>query len=360
MRGNQDEQAGIFYYVNLEERVRSDHPLRRIKHWAEEALKRLDKVFEAMYSGTGRPSIPPERLLKSMVLTALYSIRSDRLFCERLDHDLLFRWFLGMDLEEESFDASTFSKNRERLLEHEVSRKFFQSVVSLARSQGLLSDEHFTVDGTLIEAWASLKSFRPKDQEGDNDGGNDGVDFHGQKRGNKTHQSTTDPEAMLYRKGNGQEARLCYSGHLLMDNRHGLCVELEVMRASASEPQVAEKLLDRLLKKKIKPVSLGAYKGYHCKQLVEYCRTRSIRPHIAQIKGRKTPGLDGRTTRHLSYKISQKVRKRIEEAFGWTKFIGGLAKTKSRGLSRVHQHAQWVSTTFNLLRIANLSPIPTG
>ena len=360
MRGQTDSQGNIFYYLNLEERVGADHPLRKIKGWADEALKRLHPTFEGMYSSLGRPSIPPERLLKSMVLIALYSVRSDRLFCEKLDHDLLFRWFLDMNVEEASFDASSFSKNRDRLVEHEVSGKFFEEVTRLARKGGLLSDDHFSVDGTLIEAWASMKSFRPKGDSGPMDGGNSQADFKGQKRSNETHRSTTDPDARLYRKGNGQPARLCYSGHVLMENRNGLCVDMSVLEAAAPEIAAAQGLLDRQRKRGIRPESVGADKGYHSKGMVTYCRAYGIKPHLARIEGRKTPGLDVRNVASEGYRLSQKLRKRIEEIFGWMKTVGGLRKTRFRGLARVCQHAQMVAASYNLLRISRLMPLQTG
>src|SRR5271167_4090766 len=275
MRGENEKQLGLLSVINLEARVRKDHPLRRIKPWADRALGELSPVFAAMYSGIGRPSIPPERLLKSLLLMAFYSVRSDRLFCERLEYDLLFRWFLDMDVEESSFDASSFSKNRGRLMEHEVAGKFFAEVVALARSARLLDDEHFTVDGTLIEAWASAKSFRPKtDRNQEPDG-----DFHGQQRRNDTHQSTTDGDARLMRKGPGKEARLSFGAHALMDSRHGLCADLSVTLATESEPQAAVTLLERQRRLNHKPFIVAADRGYHCRGVVDWCRQYSVTPH---------------------------------------------------------------------------------
>jgi transposase len=357
MRGSQDPQSAMFSYISPEERVPKRHPLRRIKVDADAVLNGLSPTFDAMYRATGRPSIPPERLLKSLLLIALYSVRSDRLFCEMLDYHILFRWFLDMNLEEASFDASTFSKNRERLLEHDVAHKFFHAVVEHARQQRLLSDEHFTVDSTLIEAWASLKSFKPKDGDDappPNDSGNASVDFRGQKRSNETHQSTTDPESRLLRKGLGKEAKLCFAGHALMDNRHGLCTDLLVTASvGITEPEAATQMLDR---QQIQTGTLGADKGYYTRDFVAGLRERGIKPHIAIKADHRINGLDQRTTRHASYAISQRKRKQIEEIFGWAKSIGGLRKTRFRGVARTQQFAHVVAAAYNLLRIARLQP----
>jgi transposase len=352
MRGEDEKQLGLLSVINLEARVRKDHPLRRIKPWVDRALGDLSPVFAGMYSGIGRPSVPPERLLKSLLLMAFYSVRSDRLFCERLEYDLLFRWFLDMDVEEPGLDSSTFSKNRGRLMEHEVAGKFFAEVVALARSARLLDDEHFTVDGTLIEAWAGAKSFRPKNEPGQDD------DFHGQKRRNDTHQSTTDGDARLMRKGVGKEARLCFGAHALMDGRHGLCTDLSVTLATESEPQAAVALLERQRRQRHRPHTLAADRGYHCSGVVGWCRQHGVRPHVATLSNRKVPGLDGRTLRTKAYRRSQHIRRGVERIFGWCKSIGGLRKTRYRGLPRVTLHAQLVATAYNLLRIANLIPVP--
>ena len=354
MRGENEKQLGLLSVINLEARVRKDHPLRRIKPWADRALMELSPVFGAMYSGIGRPSIPPERLLKSLLLMAFYSVRSDRLFCERMEYDLLFRWFLDMDVEESGFDASTFSKNRGRLMEHEVAGKFFAEVVALARAARLLDDEHFTVDGTLIEAWASAKSFRPKT---DADQGPDG-DFHGQQRRNDTHQSTTDGDARLMRKGPGKEARLSFGAHALMDSRHGLCADLSVTLATESEPRAAVSLLERQRQLDHTPFVVAADRGYHCRGLVDWCRQHLVTPHVATVRKRQIPGLDGRTLRTKAYRQSQHIRRGVERIFGWCKSVGGLRKTRYRGLDRVTLHAQLVATAYNLLRIANLMPVP--
>ncbi len=362
MRGINDPQGHMFSYFSPEARVPATHPLRLIKQQAEAVLRQLSPTFSAMYSETGRPSIPPERLLKSLLLIALYSVRSDRLYCETLDYNILFRWFLDMNLEEPSFDASTFSKNRERLLAHRVAQRFFDAVVKRARDARLLSDEHFTVDGTLIEAWASLKSFKPKTESGGeppDDPGNPSVDFHGQRRCNDTHQSVTDPHARLYRKSQGQAAKLCYSGHALMDNRHGLCTDLSVAQSvGVTEAEAAAALLARQRRKRIRAKTLGADKGYHTRAFVGHLRDHGIRPHIARIRGRKTPGLDDRTTRHEGYAVSQKKRKRIEEIFGWLKTVGGLRKSRFCGAERLEQQAHFAVAAYNLLRITRLTTRP--
>ena len=361
MRGHEENQGYMFSYLSPEERVPPDHPLRRVKALADEALKSLSRTFDRMYARVGRPSIPPERLLKAQLLIALYTVRSERLFCEMLDYNILYRWFLDMSLDEPSFDATTFTKNRDRLLAHQVAGRFLQAVVRQAEGAGLLSDEHFTVDGTLIEAWASLKSFRPVDDpdlgvDGD-DPGNADVDFHGQKRTNQTHRSTTDPEARLARKGKGKEAKLSYGVSLLMENRHGLIVDLQVHEPTGrGERDTALALLDRQCRRRHTPASVGGDKGYHTKDFIDALWLRSVRPHIAMIVGRRTPGLDGRTTRSAGYRISQRIRKRIEENFGWMKTVGGLRKTRYRGAAKVALHAQLTAVANILLRMGKLCP----
>jgi transposase len=359
MRGYVSGQEMMFSYLSPEARVPATHPLRPIKAMADQVLQRLSPTFEAMYSQTGRPSIPPERLLKGELLIALFSVRGHRLFCEMLDYNILFRWFLDMSLDESGFDHSTFSQNSARVLTHEVARRFFDAVVRSAQGEGLLSDEHFTVDGTLIEAWASLKSLKPKTTPvpptPPDDPGNPTVNFHGERRTNATHQSTTDPDALLARKGPGKEAKLCFSGHVLMENRHGLCVDLQLALATGTaERDTALAMLRRQARRGIRPCTLGADKGYHCREFVRRLRRRRIRPHVAQVTGRHTQGLDGRTTRHMAYALSQRFRKRVEEIFGWLKSIGGLRKSRFRGMARMQHVAYLVGAAYNLLRLSRL------
>lgn len=365
MRGMSEQQMTMLSLISPEQRVPQDHPIRKIKAMADRELAGLSPVFDRMYSKTGRPSIPPERMLKSLLLIALYSVRGERQFCEQLDYNLLFRWFLDMNLIEDSFDHSVFSKNRERLMSHEVGRLFFDAVVSGARSSGLMSEDHFTVDGTLIEAWASLKSFRPKgddpgDRPTDGDPGNPAVDFHGEKRTNETHASTTDPESRLMRKGRGKEAKLCYGAHALMENRNGLLVDLHVTPATGtSEREAAGAMLKRQARKRVRPKTLGADKGYDTHDFVTVLRRRKITPHIAANTERRGGStLDQRSTRHAGYQISQRVRKRVEEIFGWMKTIGGFRKTRFKGRDRTQLAAWFVGAAYNLLRMARLLPQP--
>ncbi len=358
MRGQIDPQKGLFSYFSVEERIPLDHPLRRVKVQADAVLVAMGPEFEAMYAAVGRPSIAPERLLKSTLLIALYSVRSDRLFCEMLDYNMLFRWFLDMNLEERAFDHSTFSKNRARLIEHEIAKRFFAGVLEQAKAQRLLSDEHFTVDGTLIESWASFKSLKRKDGEPPKSGsdGTGMVDFKGEKRSNATHVSSTDPEAKLMRKGNGQPAKLSFGAHALMENRSGLLVDVAITDATLFEPKAAAPMLDRRRRARQKLSTLGADKGYHNKSFVALLRKRNIAPHIARIESRDTPGLDARTTRHPSYSISQRKRKRIEEIFGWMKSVGGLRKSRFVGIVKTQLAAYMVGAAYNLLRMARMQP----
>ncbi len=365
MRGKSESQPMMITYVNLEKRVPAEHPLRKIKGMADQELQRLSSLFNEMYSHTGRPSIPPERMLKALLLIALFSVRSERQFCEQLDYNLLYRWFLDMELIDESFDATVFTKNRERLLEHEVGRRFFDAIVRRARQAGLMSDEHFTVDGTLIEAWASLKSFRPKgedpdDRPTDGDPSNPTVNFRGEKRSNRTHESKTDPDSQLMRKGFGKEAKLSFGAHALMENRNGLLVDFSVTRATGtSEWEAAEAMLRRQARKGIKPRTLGGDKGYDRRRFVSFLRSRKIIPHIAQTLGRDGgSAIDGRTTRHTGYAASQCIRKRVEEIFGWMKAIGGFRKTRYKGVRRTHLAGWFVGAAYNLLRLAKLMPNP--
>jgi len=360
MRGTDTKQASMLSLMTPEKRVPVSHPLRVIKDLAEAVLKELSPVFDEMYATEGRPSTPPERLLKATLLMALYTTRSERLFCEQLDYNILFRWFLDMNMDEKGIDHSTFTKNRDRLLRHRVAELFFYEVVGQAQRAGLMSDEHFTVDGTLIEAWASLKSFRPKgekpeDRSPPDDKGNPSVDFHGETRSNDTHESTTDPEARLARKGSGKEAKLSYSQHALMENRNGLLVDLRILPASGTaEREAALRMLDEALPGN-RPITLGADKGYDTRNFVAETRARNVTPHVAQnTTDRRRSAIDDRTTRHSGYSISQRLRKRVEEIFGWMKTVGNFRRTRFRGLERTELASFFVGAAYNLLRMAKL------
>lgn len=358
MRGEVKQQATMLSLTSPEDRVPAEHPARRIKQLADEALKKLSPVFDEMYAAGGRKSIPPETLLKATLLMALYSIRSEREFCEQLGYNLLFRWFLDMDVVEPSFDHSTLSANRERLLAHDVAGQFFSQVVRQARHYGLMSREHFTVDGTQIEAWASIKSFKKKDAKKKpppDDPGNPTVDFHGEKRSNETHESSTDPEAKLARKGAGKEAKLSFAQHVLMENRNGLIVDVVVTEASGTaEREAALNMLDESVAGTA-PITLAADRGYHVRSFIEQCRARNVTPHIA-LNEKKGNCIDGRTTRHEGYSVSQRIRKRVEETFGWMKTVGGFRKTRFKGVARTQLASLLVACAYNLLRIANLRP----
>lgn len=359
MRGKARQQRSLLMVGSIEERIPKSHPLRQIKSLADGALGQMSGVFEAMYAETGRPSVPPERLLKAQLLIALFSVRSDRQFCEQLEYNLLFRWFLDMELEEVSFDASTFSRNRERLIRHEVAERFLAAIVERAKKSRLLSSEHFSVDGTLIEAWASMKSFRPKDgpPPGDSNGWSD---FKGTKRSNDTHASTTDPQARLTRKGIGHEAKLAFSGHALMENRNGLLLDLVVAPADGfAERREALVLLGKLPGPGRKTVA--ADKNYDTTGFVAECRQLGITPHVACNAHRhKRSAIDGRTTRHSGYEISQIVRRRIEPIFGWMKVCGGLRRTRVRGVARTQLQARLAAAAYNLLRMSRLIPQAAG
>jgi transposase len=360
MRGRRSQQITMLAFIDLEERVPTGHPLRTIKRLADEALADLSSTFDQMYAENGRPSIPPERLLKASLLIALYSVRSERAFCEELEYNLLFRWFLDMDPIEPNFDPTVFTKNRERLLKHEVGQQLFDEVVGRAHARGLLSDEHFTVDGTLIEAVASLKSFKPKEGDPptatDGDPGNPSVDFRGEKRSNKTHQSTTDPEARLYKKGKGKEAKLVFMGHALMENRHGLLVDFQVTHATGTaERAMVPKLLDEAKERRFHPKTLGGDKGYDTRDCVDDMRDRRVTPHVAQNTSNRRSAIDGRTTRHPGYAVSQRIRKRVEEIFGWMKTVGGFRRTRYHGLDRTGLAGYLVATAYNLVRLSRLA-----
>jgi transposase len=362
MRGEDNRTGELFSYVDLEARVRRDHPLRAIRTIVGEALDALGDEFAALYSPIGRPSIPPEKLLRAMLLQAFYSIRSERLLMERLDYDLLFRWFVGIGVDDAAWDHSTFSKNRDRLLEGDIAAKFLAAVLAQPRVKRLLSSDHFSVDGTLIEAWASMKSIRPRDGSGDPPGEGGGrnreADFHGQKRTNETHASTTDPEARLYKKGKGKEAKLCFMGHGLMENRHGLLVDACLTFADGQAERVAALHMIEPLADRSRAITLGADKGYDTQDFVNELRSMKVTPHVAQnINGRRS-AIDGRTTRHDGYGVSQRIRKRIEEAFGWIKTVAGHEKTTFRGRDRVGWAFTFAAAAYNLVRLPKLLDAP--
>lgn len=338
--------------MSPEQMVPKKHPLRRIKKLADQVLEELSPQLEAMYSSTGRPSVPPERLLKALLLIALHSVRSERLFCEQLGYNLLFRWFLDMDMVEAPFDASTFSRNRERLLEHDVAGAFFRAVRDHAKRKRLMSSEHFSVDGTLIDSWASLKSFRPKDEDDDDQDGNGWGDFRGKKRTNDTHESKTDPDAMLRRKSRGQAAKLCFGGHALMENRNGLLVDVLITRATGrSEREAAVEMLNRCVPGG-RRITLGADRGYDTRDFVTTLREHDVTPHIAQ--NIRWTNIDGRTTRHAGYELSRIKRMQIEKIFGWAKTVGGLARSRFKGIPRTQLAAFITGAAYNLMRIASL------
>jgi transposase len=368
MRGVDERSGTLFSYVDLEARVGEDHPLRLIREISNAALGELTEDFSKLYTNFGRPSIPPERLLRAMLLQAFYGIRSERQLMERIEFDLLFRWFVGLGVDDAAWDHSTFTKNRDRLLEGEIAAKFLRAVLAQPKVKRLLSSEHFSVDGTLIEAWASIKSFRRKDgggEDGNGPGRNAERNFHKEKRSNETHESTTDPEARLYRKSDGQPARLCYMGHALMENRHGLAVAGGVSQASGTaERQAALDLMDRHRGRSKRRVTLGADKAYDVRQFVADLRARCVTPHIAihgHVNKYGTPratAIDRRTARHAGYEISQRCRKRIEEVFGWIKGSAGLAKVKLRGRLRVDGVFTLALAAYNLIRLPKLLAAP--
>ena len=355
MRGDdREEQGAMWSYVPMEQRIPADHPLRPLRSLVDAALRELSPRFAELYSRVGRPSIAPEKLLRALLLQVLYTIRSERLLMEQLDYNLLFRWFVGLEMDDPVWNATVFTKNRERLLAGYIARAFFDQVVAQARERGLLSDEHFTVDGTLVEAWAGLKSFKRKDAPPapPDDPGNPTVNFHGERRSNATHASTTDPDARLFRKGRGREAKLCHMGHLLMENRNGLIVDALVTPATGTaEREAAEAMLGRQAGRH--RASLGADKGYDAASFVTRVRALNVTPHIARNTTRRS-AIDGRTTRHSGYAVSQRTRKRIEEAFGWIKTVGGLRKTRHRGTARVGWLFTLTATACNLVRLPKL------
>ena len=361
MRGRDDRSEGFFSYVRLEERIPKDHPLRPIRALADEALASLNQRFEGLYSAMGRPSIAPEMLLRATLLQAFFSVRSERMLMEQVNYNLLFRWFVGLPMDAEVWHPTVFTHNRDRLLEAEVAHEFLAALLALPQVKQLLSSEHFSVDGTLIDAWASMKSFRPKDGSGEPPapGRNGERNFHNEKRSNDTHASTTDPDARLYRKADGRESRLCFMGHVLMENRNGLAIGAALTRATGTaEREAALTLLDR--RRAARRITLGADKAYDVTAFVDELRTRQVTPHIA-VDGRvsklgvvRKTAVDGRTTRHSGYRASQICRKRIEEVFGWIKTQAGLAKVKLRGCGKVEALFTFTVAAYNLIRIPKL------
>ena len=354
MRGTDHQQSGMFSYISAEKRDPEDHPLRAIRAMVDAALRNIGPQFEAMYAKVGRPSIAPEKLLRALLLQVLYTVRSERMLMEQLNYNLLFRWFVGMNIDDAVWDVTVFTKNRQRLLSAEIAKTFFAEVLAQTRSRDLLSSEHFTVDGTLIEAWASHKSFKRKDgsdQQPPDDPGNPTVDFHGERRSNATHQSTTDADARLARKGAGKEAKLSYAGHVLMENRNAIavngCVTLAEGRA---EPEAAVAMVEEIPGQH--RITLGGDKGYDSKEFVQELRDHGVTPHLAC---KQTSIIDERTTRHPGYLISQQKRKRIEEIFGWLKTVAGLRKTRHRGLAKVGWMFTFALAAYNLVRMRNLA-----
>lgn len=358
MRGETKAQTTILFPLNIEARIPATHPLRRIKQQADAMLAAMSPTFDAMYSRTGRPSTPPERLLKAQLLMALFTIRSERRLCEELEFNFLYRWFLDLLPDEPIWDPATFTHTRERLFAHDVAPMFLNQSVERARAEGLLSDEHFSVDGTLIEAWASMKSFRKKDDDQTDPpsgGRNEWVDFSGETRTNDTHESTTDPDAKLVRKGDGREARLSFAAHALMDNRHGLVRDFWMAQAvGITEGEAALAMLDGAgIRGKLGgKITVGADKGYDTHAFVNGCRERGITPHVARRK--RGSSLDDATAATTGYTISQRIRKTIEEIFGWVKTTGNFRKTRLRGIDRVQMAEYLVATAYNILRIARL------
>jgi transposase len=346
----------MFSYLSPEERVPAKHPLRPIRLLVDDALKSLSADFSRLYSAYGRPSIPPEKLLRALLLQVLYTVRSERMLMEQLEYNLLFRWFVGLNMDEAVWVPTVFTKNRDRLLEGDVAEKFFQLVLTQARVVDLISDEHFSVDGTLIEAWASHKSFQRKDQPTPppEDPGNPTVDFHGEKRSNDTHESTTDPDARLARKSGGHEAKLAYCGNVMIENRNGLVVDTELLQCNGTaERDAAMLMVERV--EGTERITVAADKAYDTKDFVSEMRGMDVTPHVSQ--NTKRPGgsaIDGRTTRHEGYQVSQRKRKRIEEVFGWIKTVGTLRKTRHRGLETVRWVFTFTATAYNLVRMRNL------
>ena len=360
MRGSEVRSGSLFTLVDVEARVSRDHPLRSIRAMTDAALESLSAEFSQLYSVTGRPSIAPEMLLRAMLLQAFYSVRSERQLMERLDFDLLFRWFVGLGIDDPVWDHSTFSKNRDRLLAGAIAAKFLAAVLAQPRVKRLLSSDHFSVDGTLIEAWASMKSFKPKSGDGKDGpplgggGRNAEADFRGQKRSNETHQSTTDPQARLFRKGSGQEAKLCFIAHTLMENRSGLIVDTRLTTADGHAERIAALSMIEPRADRPRALSLGADKAYDAEDFVNELKSLNVRPHVAQNTSGRRSAIDRRTTRHVGYELSQRIRKRIEEPFGWMKTVACRRKTRFRGKAKVGWDFTFVAAAYNLIRLPKL------
>jgi transposase len=356
MRGIDHQQSDMFSYLSPEQRVRKDHPLRAVRAMTDEILERMSPLFDAMYSAGGRPSIAPEKLLRAQLLQMLYSVRSERLLMEEIDYSILYRWFVGLNLDEAVWDATTFTKNRDRLLAGEIAQRFLVAVLAQPKVKALLSSEHFSVDGTLLEAWASTKSFRPMDGSGPpaDPGRNGEQDFHRQKRRNETHASTTDADARLYRKGHGKEAKLCFMGHALMENRNGLIVGAVATRASGHAERLAAQHLIEPHADTTRRVTLGGDKGFDTNDFVAEMREINVTPHVAQNDNGRRSAIDGRTTRHPGYAASLRIRKRIEEAFGWAKTVAGLRKARHRGLPKIDWQFTFAMAAYNLVRLPKL------
>ena len=351
MRGDDTQQDGMFSYISPEKRVPADHPLRPVRKMVDEILKEMSPKFAELYSKVGRPSIAPERLLRSLLLQIFYSVRSERMLIEQLEYNLLFRWFVGMEMDEVVWNHAVFSKNRERLLNEEIAEGFFRKV--LERAKPYISDEHFTVDGTLIEAWASQKSFRRKDGKGNPPGAGGDVDFHGETRKNQTHKSTTDSDARLFKKSQGSEAKLSYLGHVLMENRNGLLVQTFLTEADGRAERDAAMLMAERIRGG-KRVTLGGDKNYDTQEFVKELRGMNITPHVAQNDTNRRSAVDQRTTRHAGYEVSQRKRKRVEQSFGWMKMVGMLRKVKLRGIDKVGWLFTFTGAAYNLCRLRNL------
>src|SRR5450755_4663702 len=362
MRGTDERSGSLFSYVRLEARVPKDHPLRTIREIVNGALSDLSADFAAMYAPLGRPSIAPEKLLRASLLQAFYTIRLERQLMERLEFDLLYRWFVGLGIDDAVWDHSVFSKNRDRLLEGDVAAKFMAAVLTQPNVKQLLSTEHFSVDGTLVEAWASMKSLKPKNKDGEpppGGGRNEEVDFRGEKRSNQTHASTSDPDAMLYRKGSGMEAKLCYIGHTLMENRNGLLVDARLTKVSGHAERLAALEMIEPRADRPQAITLGGDKGFDAADFIMELREINVTPHIARNTTRRS-AIDRRTTRHPGYAASQRIRKRIEEAFGWMKTIAGQRKTKFRGVERVGWSFAFAAAAYNPVRLPKLIQMMTA